>query len=120
MPFDKISLRPRPWRVFGFLTAIVWAVAFAFTQSAPAQTTLDSEELAFVQIINNYRQQNGLAPLQVSLAMTNAAKWMSTDMGTIRYFDHIDSLGRDPYVRMAAFGYPYQVAKGENIAAGNS
>jgi uncharacterized protein YkwD len=108
--------------VLGCLTAIVLAAVLASTRFAPAQTTLDSEELAFVQLINNYRQQNGLAPLQISLALTNAAKWMSQDMGTKGYFpgDHVDSLGRDPYQRMAAFGYGYAVAKGENIAAGNA
>jgi hypothetical protein len=83
-----------------------------------AQPTLDAEELAFVQLVNTYRQQNGLQPLQVSVTLTTAAKWMSTDMGTLNYFDHVDSLGRDPFVRMAAFGYTYNTARAENIAAG--
>lgn len=120
MSFRSISPCPRSLRVPGFLTLISLALAFFFTSPAPAQVTLDSEELAFVQLINNYRQQNGLAPLQVSITLTTAAKWMSADMGVNRYFNHTDSLGRDPFVRMAAFGYAYQTAKGENIAAGNS
>jgi len=40
-------------------------------------------------------------------------------MATRNYFSHTDSLGRDPFTRMAAFGYSYY-PEGENIAAGNS
>ena len=85
-----------------------------------AQTpTLDSQESAFLTLINNYRSQNGAGPLQVSVALENSSTWMSNDMAAKNYFSHTDSLGRDPFTRMAAFGYPYSPA-GENIAAGNS
>jgi len=40
-------------------------------------------------------------------------------MASKNYFSHTDSLGRDPFTRMAAFGYPYGPA-GENIAAGRA
>ncbi len=40
-------------------------------------------------------------------------------MAAKNYFSHTDSLGRDPFTRMAAFGYSYY-PEGENIAAGNS
>jgi uncharacterized protein YkwD len=79
---------------------------------------LDAEEAAFLKLINDYRAQNGVGPLQASLALTNAAQWMSDDMAAKNYFSHTDSLGRDPFVRMAAFGYGYPAWKGENIAAG--
>ncbi|HVX56331.1 MAG TPA: CAP domain-containing protein, partial [Candidatus Saccharimonadales bacterium] len=36
------------------------------TPPAGASSTLDSEESAFVTLINNYRAQNGVGPLQVS------------------------------------------------------
>ena len=39
-------------------------------------------------------------------------------MGANNYFSHTDSLGRDPFQRMAAFGYNYNTWKGENLAAG--
>jgi uncharacterized protein YkwD len=118
--FQGISLHSYRTRVLGFLTIIVFALALAFARSVPAQVTLDSEELIFVQLINTYRLQNGITtPLQISVTMTNAAKWMSADMATRNYFSHTDSQGRDPFVRMAAFGYNYQTTKGENIAAGN-
>ncbi len=43
---------------------------------------------------------------------------MSQDMGANNYFSHTDSQGRDPFARMAAFGYNYNTWKGENLAAG--
>src|SRR5205814_937924 len=76
-----------------------------------------SEESAFVTLINNFRAQHGLGPLQVSVALENSAEWMSNDMATKNYFGHTDSLGRDPFQRMSAFGYNHAPA-GENIAAG--
>jgi hypothetical protein len=44
---------------------------------------------------------------------------MSSDMAEKDYFSHTDSLGRDPFQRMAAFGYNYNAWKGENLAAGS-
>ena len=81
--------------------------------------TLDSEEWNFLTLINNYRAQNGLGPLQVSVMLENASQWMSNDMATNNYASHTDSLGRDPGTRLAAFGYTY-TPWGENIAGGFS
>jgi uncharacterized protein YkwD len=75
--------------------------------------------VAFLGLINDYRAQNGIAPLQVSVTLTQASDWMSNDMASKNYFSHTDSLGRDPFVRMTAFNYSYSTA-GENIAAGNA
>ncbi len=90
--------------------------------SAPALSggSLDAEEAAFCRTINTYRAQNGLGSLRVSTSLTNAAKWDTTDMAQKNYFSHTDSLGRDPFQRMTAFGYNYRTAEGENIAAGNA
>lgn len=96
-------------------------VAFATTDSsAPtdASVTLDPEEEAFMILINDYRQQNGLQPLSINAELQAAAEWMSADMGENAYFSHTDSLGRTPWERMADFGYDYSTWKGENIAAG--
>jgi len=82
--------------------------------------TLDAEEAAFCRTINDYRAQNGLGALRVSTSLRNAAKWDTTDMAQKNYFSHTDSLGRDPFQRMTAFGYNFSTAKGENIAAGNA
>ena len=80
----------------------------------------DAEESSFVALINRYRMQNGLSGLQISITLTQSSQWMSKDMAAGNYLDHTDSLGRDPFVRMAAFGYTQANYSGENIAAGNS
>jgi uncharacterized protein YkwD len=76
------------------------------------------EEAAVLALINDYRQANGLAPLAVQPQLTAAARWLSGDMAAKRYFSHTDSAGRDPFARMADFGYTANTWKGENIAAG--
>jgi uncharacterized protein YkwD len=82
-------------------------------------TTEDAECAAFVVLLNNLRAQNGLAALADSSILDESSQWMSTDMATNNYFDHTDSLGRDPFTRMTAFDYNSDF-EGENIAAGNS
>src|SRR3982751_1349889 len=103
------------------LSAFVAVVCLVATApSGKAQTTtLDAEQSAFLTLINNYRAQNGVGPLQVSVALQQSSQWMSGDMAAKNYFSHTDSLGRNPFTRMAAFGYSYAPA-GENIAAGYS
>ena len=81
---------------------------------------LDSEEQAFLTLINDYRQQNGLVTLVPESMSEAAAVWMSADMGVNAYFSHTDSLGRDPWTRMCDFGYCFNTWKGENLAAGTS
>jgi uncharacterized protein YkwD len=104
------------------LTRIVFS-AFILASTAltgAAQTpTLTSEQWSFLTLINNYRSQNGAGPLQVSVTLQDSSQWMSTDMATKNYFGHTDSLGRDPFTRIASFGYPSST-EGENIAAGYS
>jgi hypothetical protein len=39
-------------------------------------------------------------------------------MAANNYFSHTDSLGRDPFARLDAFGYTYNTWRGENLAAG--
>lgn len=99
------------------IPALLLLFVFA-TPGLRAQTsTLDSEQAAFVTLINNFRAQNGAGPLQVSVALQNASQWMSADMAAKNYFSHTDSLGRTPFARMQSFGYPYS-PNGENVAAG--
>ena len=106
----------------GLIAAVVFAIAIASgpTSHTAAQTTLDAEEQAFVTLINDYRAQNGVGPLLIDPGIQAAAEWMSNDMGVNNYFNHTDSLGQSPWTRMCNFGYCYNTAKGENIAAGYS
>src|SRR5204863_151458 len=99
--------------VFVSVCLLIFSLALSTNIYAQSQPTLDSEEQQFLTLINNYRAQNNLVPLQVSVTLTNSSKWFSQDMATKNYFpsNHVDSLGRDPFVRMAAFGYNYQTSK---------
>lgn len=84
-----------------------------------ADPALDSEEQLFLQLINNYRAQNGLQPLALSYTLTKAAQWKSNDLGANNYFAH-DDLTRTWDQRIRDCGYGYNAWLGENIAAGNS
>lgn len=92
--------------------------------SGPGTTPLDSEEQAFLTIINDYRAQNNLGPLTACVSMNRAAQGHSEDMRDQNYFDHDGLNGDDPFDRMcnACFELACQsaTAMGENIAAGNS
>jgi len=80
---------------------------------------LDSSEAGLVAEVNAFRASHGLSTLVVSDTLTNAAKWMSTDMAVNDYFAHQSLDGRSPTSRMADFGYPSRSTwSGENLAAG--
>ena len=110
--------RLKPALALALLSLAVGSPAAA--TAAPGDPVLDAEEKAFCTKINQYRAQNGRAALRVSVALTNASKWMSNDLATKNYFSHTDSLGRTFGTRLGAFGYAYSTSRGENIAAGNA
>jgi uncharacterized protein YkwD len=86
-----------------------------------ADGALDSEEQAFLQLINDYRQQNGLAPLSPSDTLDGAAQWKSQNMADNSYFAHDDTpINRTWVQRIRDCGYGYNTYLGENIAAGIS
>ena len=92
--------------------------ALALT-NCTTDASMDSEELAFLGLINNYRQQNGLQPLALSYGLTKPSQWKSVDMATNAYFAH-DDLSRTWDQRIVDCGYTYNTWLGENIAAGYS
>ena len=101
------------------LTPILAVLILASMAGSPKPAAaLDGEETAFLGLINQYRAQNGLGGLTTTGTLNSASLWMSQDMGAKAYFSHTDSQGRDPFARMAAFGYNYNTWKGENLAAG--
>ncbi len=111
--------------IFGLLGMVLAGFGAIAAGSAPAlaqgdcttgDTSLDSEEQAFLSLINAYRAQNGLGGLTVSTNLNRAATWMTNDLATNAYFSHTDSLGRSPYQRAIDCGYPQ--GAGENLAAG--
>ena len=113
------------------LVIVVLAILIVTTTgllSAPAQAVesvdYDAEEIAFFNLLNDHRVENGLKPVYVSDKLSLAAQRHSSDMGTYRFFSHTTAKsswfpsGYDPFQRMASVGYDYNTAKGENIAAG--
>jgi uncharacterized protein YkwD len=87
-------------------------------QAGVNEPEIDSEERLMVDMINEYRKEHGLGPLQKSITLTRAADWMTKDMATNNIFGHTDSLGRGPGERIGSFGYPNRYYRGENLAAG--
>ena len=69
--------------------------------------TLDTEQWAMLSLMNNFRAQKGVPPLQVSVTLQNASQWMAGDMAAYNYFSYRDSLRRYPGARIRDFGYSY-------------
>ena len=87
-------------------------------------TTLDEQEEAFLVIINDYRQQNGLGTLAACRSLNRAAQGHSEDMRDQNYFAHQGLNGSSPWDRACGACYELgcgpKTAMSENIAAGNA
>ncbi|MGI5940487.1 MAG: S-layer homology domain-containing protein [Thermoleophilia bacterium] len=110
-----------------FAVLVMVAMLLVAAPAAPAQAvSYSAEEIEFVRLINAYRVNNGLQPLQVSDALSEAGDRHNSDMAKYRFFNHHTeasdwfAVGAAPWDRMAASGYNYNTYKGENIAAGYS
>jgi uncharacterized protein YkwD len=110
-------LKIKPALAFTLLALAVMPVASS--SAAVGDPVLDPEEQALCTQINQYRADNGVAPLRVSIMLSNASDWMSNDMAAKNYFSHTDSIGRTFSTRTKAFGYTFMTTRGENLAAGN-
>jgi uncharacterized YkwD family protein len=94
--------------------------------ATPAPTTKPSgsadnlaNEKEVVELVNQQRAANGLAPLTLSSELSNVARAKSQDMHDKRYFSHTSPTYGSPFDMMKAFGISYRTA-GENIAQGYS
>ena len=79
----------------------------------------DAEEKQMLVLINQHRSDSGYAPLRSNALLIRSARWLSQDMAARSYLSHTDSLGRDSFERMDAFGFELNGWRGENIACGN-
>jgi uncharacterized protein YkwD len=110
-------------RVVAAMLAVLIAGVAADDQSASA-TSYGPEELRFLQLINDYRQSNGLGKLLLSDALTVPSERHSQDMARYRFFAHNTvassyyPVGSTPGHRIRTEGYGYRTVWGENIAAG--
>ncbi|MFT4038557.1 MAG: CAP domain-containing protein [Thermomicrobiales bacterium] len=100
--------------VFGLLTMVSPATTVHAQDNGYSP---DDQELAFLDLINNYRASLGIGPLSLNYALGAAADYHSYDMAINNYFDHYGFDGTDPGTNMRNFGYTGG-ATGENIAAG--
>jgi hypothetical protein len=108
--------------VFGpagvFLLVLAWAGpgghADALVNCDVDDVSMNTQEQALIQQLNEYRAANGAGALTQSVVLTRAAHWMANDLANNAYFSHIDSLGRSGYQRSLDCGYPQ--GAGENLA----
>lgn len=114
----------RKWWVTVALVAFLILVLHIGGNSASADPSYDSEEIEFLGLINDYRQQNGVGRLILSDTLTMSSEHHSQDMARYGFFAHNTvastyyARGAQPWDRMVAEGYAYNTHKGENIATG--
>ncbi|MBC7461711.1 MAG: CAP domain-containing protein [Thermoleophilia bacterium] len=110
-------------RIVHLVTLAFVALALALiapheAHAAPRST--NAAEAAQLRTINRFRVAHHLPRLRLDAHLSKTAAWHARDMGVRNYFSHTDSVRRDPFQRMLAFGYPLVRARGENLAAGNA
>lgn len=90
---------------------------------------VDAEEFALLELVNSYRQENGLQPLALSATLGAAAEHHSTSMATYNYFDgshdlHFEGPNQDESTtwqqNIENHGYPDNTttSRAEILAAG--
>ncbi len=111
-----LALRHRPLAyisTFLVVAKLVAIGALALTPSTAALSTITDARM--VQLTNEARVQQGIAPLTVSSKLSQAARMKGEDMLKHQYFAHISPSGVSPWFWMKKTDYAYQVA-GENLA----
>ncbi|WP_339215038.1 CAP domain-containing protein [Ornithinibacillus sp. FSL M8-0202] len=78
---------------------------------------LSQFEQEVVELTNQEREKNGLAPLKVDTELSKVAREKSRDMAASNYFSHNSPNYGSPFDMMKSFGITYRTA-GENIAKG--
>jgi uncharacterized protein YkwD len=97
-----------------------------FAGGAQAAVSYSTQEIAFLNSLNQYRAANGLQPLLLSDALSEASDRHNHDMAKYKFFSHYSvrsdwfAANATPWTRMSASGYTYNTNKAENIAAGQS
>jgi len=82
-------------------------------------TRLGSQEQRMVDLVNQERTKNGLAPLTVDLELSRVAAIKSQDMADNNYFSHNSPTYGSPFDMMDKFNIKYLHA-GENLAGNSS
>ena len=117
-----------PTTIIAAVIALTICAAMAFGgqpayagPNCAVNSNIDSEEQAFLTLLNDYRAERGLSRLALSETLTRAAAWKSQHMASNGYFTHDDAgLDRTFVDRLRDCGYGFNTWMGENIAAGHA
>ncbi|HEX2840962.1 CAP domain-containing protein [Hyphomicrobium sp.] len=91
------------------------APAGALADRDYSATALDPDKAR--DLINQYRKDNGLKPLRLNTALTDAAKEHSRDLAKWDRISHYGSDGSNPWDRVKRTGYKPRLAA-ENVGTG--
>ncbi len=86
-------------------------------QTPSVGSSVSEYEKQVVEIVNRYRAENGLKPLELNTELSKIARLKSQDMRDKKYFSHTSPTYGSPFDMMKKFGISYRTA-GENIAMG--
>jgi uncharacterized protein YkwD len=89
------------------------------SQSSATAYVPSAEECQFLSLINEYRGANGVAPLALSVTLSDAARNHSVQMASTDVFSHTLPDGTSWADNIRNHGYTYNTWIGENLAAGN-
>ncbi|WJE16480.1 CAP domain-containing protein [Halobacillus sp. ACCC02827] len=88
-------------------------------QNEQASSEVSAFEKQVVELTNQEREKQGLAPLELDTELSAVAKDKSLDMQKNNYFSHNSPTYGSPFDMMKTYGIDYQTA-GENIAMGQT
>ena len=94
-------------------------LAILILGAMPAIYSDSSEEYYMLNLINNERQSQGLEPLTMNSALSNAARLHSQDMINRNFFNHVNPDGLAPSDRARNAGYNF-ISLAENICGNPS
>src|SRR5215210_5652307 len=110
-----------------WLSIAILSLLFLVGPAGIAQAqSYEPEELQFLELINQYRAENGLAPLALSAPLSVASERHSEDMGTYGFFSHTTEgssyypIGSGHPERIAQECYDYNTYTAENLAYGQA
>lgn len=95
------------------LLLVCLCVAAPLLAVQPTEITVDT----VLALMNDYRAEQGLAPLSLEPRLTLAAEDRMHDMEDLGYWSHESPDGRSPFLWLHSRGYLYSFAA-ENLAAG--
>lgn len=87
--------------------------------TSDAAQGVTAEEQQMIDLVNQERQKQGLAPLKVNSELVKVARLKAKDMIENNYFDHQSPTYGSPFDMMNQFNISFQTA-GENLAGHQS